>query len=61
MKIEITRDSIIILPETAQDDSFIEDTLGFKQNGAKMEIERVNDVSAGYLKTDRFVLKIIKK
>lgn len=60
MKLEIKRDAIIILPENPQDDSFIEDTLGLKQNGAKVEVERVNDVSMGYSQNDRFVLKIKK-
>ena len=60
MKLEIRRDAIIILPESPQDDSFIEDTLGFKQNGAKLEVERINEVTMGYTQNDRFVLKIKK-
>lgn len=60
MKLEIKRDAILILPENEQDDSFIEDTLGLKQNGFKLEVERVNEVTMGYQKNDRFVLKIKK-
>lgn len=61
MKIDIKRNSLIIIPENEQDRAFIEDTLGLKDDETTLEIKRVNDVSLGFHTEDRFVLKLGKE
>lgn len=60
MKVEIKRESLLIIPESEQDRAFIEDTLGLSKTESKLEIERINDVSLGFQSDDKFVLKIKK-
>ncbi len=61
MKLELKRNSLIIIPESDQDNAFIEDSLGLLQNGAKIEAEKVNDINLGFKSDSKFVLKIEKK
>lgn len=51
---------MIIIPETDQDNAFIEDSLGMSLNGAKIDAEKVNDVNLGFKSDSKFVLKIEK-
>lgn len=60
MKLEIKKDSIVVIPESEQDSAFLEDTMGFKQDGGKAEITRINDVSLGFHNKEKFVLKLEK-
>lgn len=57
MKFEIKRDGIYIIPETEQDKAYIEDTMGLKNKGDFVELERVApyglDLSLAYLKAGR--------
>jgi len=41
MKMEITRNSIRIIPESEQDEAFIEDTLGLKKEGDFILLTRI--------------------
>lgn len=54
MKLELKRNSIVIIPETDQDKSFISDSVGTKN----IKTEKVNAVSLGFHSEDDFVLKI---
>lgn len=58
MKLEIHRNEISIIPENEQDHAFLEDTLGLKQNGAAIQLRRVNEVPLGYKPSEegRFAL-----
>lgn len=61
MRLELKRDSILIIPETEVDRAFIEDSLNVKSNGDSLIAKRVENVSLGYQKSDEFVLKISPK
>ena len=58
MKIECKRSSLTILPESAQDRAFIEDTLGLDKTGTSLKIERIDDVRLGFAEPETFVLKV---
>lgn len=41
MKLEVRRSEIVIIPETALDTAYIEDTLGLKREGDAVRLVRV--------------------
>jgi hypothetical protein len=47
MKIQIERNHISIIPESEQDRSYLEDTLGLKENGMFINLRRINEVALG--------------
>lgn len=57
MKLNINKDSLVIIPENPQDEAFIEDSLQLKDNGDKLIVEKVYDVMTGF-KSDKYSLKI---
>lgn len=61
MRLDLRRDSMILIPESDQDRAYIEDTFGLRNDGDKMEFERVEEVAMGYKKSDQYVLKSVKK
>jgi hypothetical protein len=61
MKIELHRDQLAIIPESAQDRAYLEDTLGLKTNGAIITLRRMNEVTLGLGEDPtRFFLKTEK-
>ena len=59
MKMEVTRHKIKIKPETMIDDAYIEDTLGLKEDGDFIYIQRKNVHGLGcvdYLVTEKVIL-----
>ena len=40
MKFKLERSGVVIIPETEQDVAYIEDTLGLKNNGDSLLLER---------------------
>jgi len=59
MRVEIKRDSMIIVPESDLDRAFIEDTLGMRDCDATISFSRFCDVAMGYHKADSYVLKAL--
>lgn len=60
MKLELRREGMVIIPENDQDKAYLEDTIGIKENGHKVEAERVCDVALGF-ESKLYVLKIAPK
>jgi len=58
MRIELKRNSLIIVPETDQDKAFLEDSIGLKTDGDKVDIRRVAEVKMGFKNDGEFVLKV---
>jgi len=56
MKIEIKRSRLVIEPESDQDRAFLEDTLDLKKDECTILFKRVDDVSVGFSKNDKYVL-----
>jgi len=56
MKMEVRRYRILILPENEEDKAYIEDTLGLKNEGDRLDCKRVNVIglsSIAYIKISR--------
>jgi hypothetical protein len=47
MKLQVHRYTVVIIPESEQDIAFLEDTLGMKEDGDLIKLERVDTHSSG--------------
>lgn len=60
MRIDIKRNCLLIIPETDQDNAYLEETLGIK-TGEEVKVSKITDVKMGFAQNDSWVLKIEKK
>lgn len=54
MRVEIKKDHLIIVPESHQDNAFIEDTLKVEKS---ILFEKINTITMGVIQNDQYVLK----
>ena len=59
MKLEIKKNSLVIIPENPHDETFITDSLKLEKQGDSLKAERVDDIAVGF-KNDKFCIKIEK-
>lgn len=50
MQFRLSRETIVIIPETDQDVAFLEDTMRLRKDGDVVKFERVNDQSNNWIK-----------
>lgn len=60
MRLEIKRSALLIVPESDQDNAYLEETLGIK-TGEEVKVAKVTDIKMGFSQNDSWVLKIEKK
>ena len=58
MNLIIKRNHIIIVPESDQDKSFLEDSLKLTENGKEIKCSRIDDVACGFQNNSSYVIKI---
>ena len=44
MEMKVTRDAVFIIPENEEDEAYLEDTLGLKEDGDSPVCKRVNSM-----------------
>jgi hypothetical protein len=49
MKFELERKRILIIPQTEEDEAYIEDTLGLTKAGDSILLKRINAYNVGFL------------
>lgn len=57
MRLDLKRDSIVIVPESEQDRAYLEDTFGIKDENSEIRFKKISDVALGFQKPESFVLK----
>ena len=50
MQLRLSRETIVIIPETDQDVAFLEDTMRMRKDGDVVKFERVDDKSQNWIK-----------